>query len=127
MLCAGNILPAGQEGVQVPDQEPGSGSSPGSRPSPRQKEAEAETEADIRIQDAGSALDDSNNNNNSTSTAKRSHRIYRAVHVDDSNNNYKLVQILINLRRLGHQIKPAKSWLPLLERMLIEGFALSRH
>lgn len=37
------------------------------------------------------------------------------------------LQILINLRRLGHQIKPAKSWLPLLERMLIEGFALSRH
>lgn len=47
--------------------------------------------------------------------------IYRSVHVDGSHHNYTRVQILINLRRLGHQIKPAKSWLLLLERFLIEG------
>lgn len=49
------------------------------------------------------------------------HSIYRAVRVDGSRNDNIHGQILINLRRLGHQIKPAESWLPLLERMLIEG------
>lgn len=46
--------------------------------------------------------------------------------MDDSHNGNVRLQILINLRRLGHQIKPAKSWYSLLERAFDRGFALSR-
>lgn len=55
------------------------------------------------------------------------HSIYRAVRVDGSHNDNTHGQILINLRRLGHQIKPAKSWLPFLERMLLEGLHCPEH
>lgn len=128
MLCAGNILPAGREGVQVPDQESGSGSSPGSRPSPRQREAETEADGQIsgRTQDAVPSTTTTTTTTvqaqQNTPTESTGRYVWTTATIITNN-----LQILINLRRLGHQIKPAKSWLPLLERMLIEGFALSRH
>lgn len=102
MLCAGNILPAGQEGSRFQFKARARVQA-GSRPKPEAEAARVGMKS-IRI------------NTEPHSTASTG-----AVRVDGSHNDNIHGQILINLRRLGHQIKPAKSWLPLLERMLIEG------
>lgn len=122
-----SFLP-GEKGSRFQIKSPGPG--PARVPGPAQgRERQRRRQlADIRKDPRRSAFDDNdNNNNNSTSTAEHPHRIYRAVMWTTATIITNNLQILINLRRLGHQIKPAKSWLPLLERMLIEGFALSRH
>lgn len=114
VLYAGNILPVGQEGVQVPRSRAGSGTSPGPGPAQDGRGRDSSSIMKSKYWDPRRSVF-----GNSDSTAR--HIIYRSVHADDSHLDEIHVQILINLRRLGHQIKPAKSWLPLLERTLIEG------
>lgn len=101
MLCAGNIpsYVNGKKGSRFPAQDPGP-VQPGSRPDSK---AEAVTVAarGYHIMTYQGAV---------RSATRALHSIYRTAHVDDSHNGNVRLQILINLRRLGHQIKPAKSW-----------------